>query len=374
MKENRQQSPVCGPDTVPGGRLYHACLESAGAGRRNVARIHPRRGIGAVLVRAVGLFACVLLAVSCSKEPAGEETGAADGRRVEIAPSASLPQGAAASATRAVADPSKEMELWFVRADEAESGTWGAWGASALRGTRAAGTGETGLSFEQVQYYPVNNLKAGMAGWYPGGATAVGDPSGKGYYDPSAGTVAWTIDGSQDILTAPLTAGSKWEAMPVIAFGHALSQVQVYVYADTKAAAKWGELKSVQLLDQSNICTLKLSEVTDTEAPVAFTGGKTPFTVPSDAPLTLPEGDRSKAVAFGQSVMIAPQSSADYRLTLALHTAGQGTVRVDVAPCAYQAGQAVKIYVRFTKLVVKVEPTITITDWVSGENKVVTIK
>lgn len=153
--------------------------------------------------------------------------------------------------------------------------------------------------------------------------------------------------------------------MPVIEFGHALAQVQVYVYADPGVSAQWGQLRSVQLLDQNAVCTLKLSGVTEASAPVGGTdGGKTPFALANATPLEIPEG-KDNAVAFGDPVMIVPQDSKNYQLKLQL-SAGAHRPKQAFAPGrAYLAGEAVRLYVRFSPLAVEVDPTVTIADWVT---------
>ena len=289
------------------------------------------------LAAGTWLLSAALLLGGCSKESADEGT---DGCRVEITPRSGLPVSVSAQGTltRSTADPLQEMDMWFARSDERSAGVWGAYGTAALKAVRTGGSGEQPLTFDPSQYYQTNGLKTRMAGWYPGGATAVGDASGKGYYDAAAGTVSWSIDGSRDILTAPLGTGSKTEAMPVIEFGHALAQVQVYVYADPGVSAQWGQLRSVQLLDQNAVCTLKLSGVTEASAPVGGTdGGKTPFALANATPLEIPEG-KDNAVAFGDPVMIVPQDSKNYQLKLQL-SAGAHRPKQAFAPGrAYLAG------------------------------------
>lgn len=316
------------------------------------------------LAAGTWLLSAALLLGGCSKESADEGT---DGCRVEITPRSGLPVSVSAQGTltRSTADPLQEMDMWFARSDERSAGVWGAYGTAALKAVRTGGSGEQPLTFDPSQYYQTNGLKTRMAGWYPGGATAVGDASGKGYYDAAAGTVSWSIDGSRDILTAPLGTGSKTEAMPVIEFGHALAQVQVYVYADPGVSAQWGQLRSVQLLDQNAVCTLKLSGVTEASAPVGGTdGGKTPFTLANATPLEIPEG-KDNAVAFGDPVMIVPQDSKNYQLKLQLSAGAHRPKQAFTPGRAYLAGEAVRLYVRFSPLAVEVDPTVTIADWVT---------
>lgn len=351
MKQNRQQSLPCAPGGVPVGRL-----------RRNLFGGFPGTG-------AACLLACALLAVSCTKEPAEVEAGG----RIEITPAASFTRGVEASseamglpsgATRAVADPSSEMELWFARADETASGSWGTWGDAALKATRTAGTAAQALTFAPVQYYPANNLKTKMLGWHPGGGTAAGQ--GNGYYDATAGTVTWRIDGSQDILTAPLREGSSRTQLGEFTFAHLLSQVQIHIYGDEGASAQWGKVLSASVLGQRRDAALTVAGVTEDAAPVAFSGSEdNTFAAQNFTAQVAPEG-KDNAVAPGDPVMIEPQADANYRLMLSLSTELGGKVVVTAPAHAYKAGEAVKLYVKFTNLDVEIDPKVTIAEWQDG--------
>ena len=231
---------------------------------------------GAISRRALLLLGGAVLSVACSKDPAGEPS-----LREQIVLKAALPslttapaasQGAA-GATKAVADATAPMTFYFARADETASGTWGAYASGALSAVRTAGSGAQALTFSATQYYLNSGLKTRLMGWYPGGATSAGDPAGAGYWDASAGTVSWTIDGSQDILTAPACSGSMTSAMPAFVFKHRLAQLQFYLYAeDEKAAVRWGKLLSAVVTAQRNRASFTLADATDTDAPVVFSG------------------------------------------------------------------------------------------------------
>lgn len=343
-------------------------------GARSAGGMRPVPG-GALRSVAAGLFCC-LLAIACSKEPVGDT----DGDRVEIIPEANMPwdvsassqalesanQGAAtpggahSAITRAEAGPDDALDLYFVRSDETSADVWGPWAGTALKATRAAGAGNLTLAFEQKQYYPANGLKTKMLGWYPGGGTAAGQ--GDGYYN--AGAVQWTFDGSQDIMTAAPEQGSGKSAMPVFEFGHALSQVQFYIYADADAAEQWGAIESIEITEQKNVATLTLPVSSADAAVIAFSGGATTFAAQGLTPGQAPEVAKADAAAAGMA-MIEPHGT-DYTLNLSVKTANRGTETFSVPARTYEAGKAVKVYLRFTKLSVEVESAITFSDWVDG--------
>lgn len=344
-------------------------------GARSAGGMRPVTG-RALRSVAAGLFCC-LLAVACSKEP----IGGPDGDRVEIIPAANMPwdvsassqafesanQGAAASRgaqsamTRAEAGPDDALELYFVRADETSADAWGPWAGAALKATRAAGTGDRTLAFEQTQYYPANGLKTKMLGWYPGGGTAAGQ--GDGYYDGT--TVTWTFDGSQDIMTAAPEQGSGKSAMPAFEFGHALSQVRFYIYADAGAAAEWGAIESIEVKDQKNVATLTLPVSPADNGVIAFSGGAATFAARGFTPGQAPEAAKADAAAAGMA-MIEPHGT-DYTLNLSVKTANRGAETFSVPARTYEAGKAVKVYIRFTKLSVEVESAVTLADWADGD-------
>lgn len=325
---------------------------------------------------AAGLFCC-LLAVACSKEP----VGGTDGDRVEIVPAANMPWevsaapqaseasnpgaaapgGAQSAMTRAEAGPDDALELYFVRADETSADVWGPWAGAALKATRSAGAGDRALAFEQTQYYPAHGLKTKMLGWYPGGGTAAGQ--GDGYYDGT--TVTWTFDGSQDVMTAAPEQGSGKSAMPAFEFGHALSQVRFYIYADEGAAAEWGAIESIEVKDQKNVATLTLPVSPADNGVIAFSGGAATFAACGFTPGQAPEAAKADAAAAGMA-MIEPHGT-DYTLNLSVKTANRGTETFSVPARTYEAGKAIKVYIRFTKLSVEVESAITFSDWVDGD-------
>lgn len=291
----------------------------------------------------VSLAAVGLLLGGCSKEPL-EGPG---GGRAEIILQAELPnvvvlQGVS---TRAVADPSQDMDMYFERRDESAPGVWG--DAEVLPARRPAGQWLQPITFSPTQYYLSGDLKTRMAGWYPGGAKAPG--GGEGYYDAAAGTVSWTIDGSQDILLAEAREGTASEPMDVFRFTHALTQLQFHCYAATEASAqKWGTVTRIEVRGQRTLCTYDLSAER-----MSFGGAEQTLTVPGEAPLPLPVGDKAQALLFGEPMMVHPRTEPE-QLQIMLHTSDEGPVTAIIPKRAYLPGKSAKIVVRFEKEKVEV--------------------
>ena len=276
-------------------------------------------------------------ATGCTKEPAGEP---APGDRTEIVPTVTLPGGIsvqeAGRQTRGAVNPSSDTDLWFVRADETTAGGgYGAYDMTALKATRAAGTGAQALTFDLAQYYPLQSRKTKMVGWHP---TAAID----------AGAVSWTIDGTQDVLTtSTLQEGSSQAAMPGFTFEHRLAQLQFCPYAeDADATAAWGKVTAITVTKQRSTCTFTPSSA-ETTGEVVFTGNADQrFAVTGITNAALPVGAAS-AVRSGDPVMIEPQGAA-YTLKITLTTELGGTLTVSVPARAYAAGTSTRVLLRLS--------------------------
>ena len=297
-----------------------------------------------------GLVLAALLLAGCSKEPVWERN-----TRSEISVGASFPATVSAGgATRAVADGSEPLALSFVRADEISEGTYGAYGAE-FSGTRAEGDAERPLTFDPKQYYLTDGRKTRMAGWYPGGATEAGGPDG--FYDASAGTVSWTIDGGQDILLAAPRQGSAKAAMPVFEFKHALAQLQFHVYAEGEdALAYWGKVRGVAVRGQQSAAAFAPAAASDDDLSLAFTGeAAQTFASANFTEMTAPVGTKDDAAAAGDPVMIAPRESSS-TLTVEVTTELMDVQVATVSARAYAAGEAVKICIRLADRKITIDP------------------
>ena len=326
--------PLCTPE---GGLCAPVCFDRVW--RRAFVAVGP------------AMLSAALLLTGCSKEPVWERD-----TRSQISVDALFPATVSAgAATRAAADGNTALTLSFVRADESAAGTFGAYGAE-FTGTRDAGAAEQALTFDPVQYYLTDGLKTRMAGWYPGGATASGDASGKGYYDAAEGTVTWTIDGGQDILLAAPRQGSKTAKMPVFEFRHALAQLQFSFYAESETALEhWGKIRGVAVRGQRAAAAFTLAGATDDNLKVTFTGeAAETFAAANFTELTARAG-KDNAVGGGDPVMIAPQETP-CRLTVEVTTERQGVQTAVVSARAYTAGEAVKICIRLAEQELIIDP------------------
>ena len=283
------------------------------------------------------------------------------------ATSATDPAPATGPATRAVADPAQAMDLYFARADQNASGAYDVYGTTAFKATRPGGTGAQSLTFDPKQYYLPNGKSSKLAGWYPGGAAASGDASGKGFYDGSTKTVTWKIDGSQDVMTATAQEGSLNTSALAFAFAHRLAQVQFYPYAENaEVQAQWGKIKAIRVEKQRNTCSFALATA-ETSGAITFTGEQTnAFTAGNLAEATLPVGSSAATIRFGDPVMIAPQG-ADYMLRVSVDTELGGTITALAPARAYAEGSVTRLKLQFKTRAFTVEPSLMeISDWIGG--------
>lgn len=313
------------------------------------------------LCRSISLAAgAALLLAGCSKDTAEGPEHAGGGTCAEITVSASLPASSPATLlSRAVVDGSQPLALRFARSDETVAGTYGAYGAE-FAGTRAAGPGNMPLSFIPRQFYLLGGLKARITGWYPGGASTAG--SGEGFYDAAQGTVSWTIDGSQDIISSSAQEGSSATPMGNLIFKHRLAQIQFWPYAESdEVAAQWGAIERITLLSQPDECTLTLPQDGGSDA-VFSAVGKARFTVGN-----FPSDNLSTTAAFrGDPIMAAPMTD-DTALQLLLAMTDGTLWSITVPPRSYPAGSVTAIKLKFTPWEVRVRPmSLSISDWADG--------
>ena len=382
---------------------------------------HPRRariplaataGIRSALTGAVRALAAVLLLgvlpAGCTKEPA--ESGPwGSGDRIEIMPVVSLSYGigvsssgapsakaggiagagtrsqtgmarmrAGAARTRAGA---AQDSVWFARADQDALDVYGAYGPDAHPAVLLPATGEDpkrSLAFDPKQYYLPSGKKTRMVGWHPK-ATAF-----------TEGVVSWTFDGTQDIMTtAAPQEGSKAEAMAAFTFKHRLTQLRFFVYAEDAAAqALWGEVRKIEVTGQRNACTFTLAP-DGADGAVAFTGDAdqiltltAPDPTPDpEQPTPDPQSDevpgeenpnllpvgKEQAVAFSTPMMIEPQASDRYELTIRVYTEGQEPITATISARAYPEGRATRLNLNFTHRTIVVEPQLLpISEWVDA--------
>lgn len=253
-------------------------------------------------------------------------------------------------ATKAVADPAKALTLYFARADQNTSGVYAAYGTTAISAARPAGTGAQTLTFTPAQYYLATRKASKLTGWYPAATSFTG------------GVVSWTLDGSQDVMTAPAREGSLTSAKMAFTFGHRLTQLQFCPYAENaEAQAAWGNITAIAVTSQPNTCTYTLS-ANGSDGAVAFGASLASFGVKNLTAARAPVGI-ANAVQAGDAVMIAPHDDL-YSVRVTVTSSVKGAVSIMAPARTYAAGSVIRMKLKFTRLTYYVEPEISIDDWV----------
>lgn len=331
------------------------------------------RSLAVLLFTGALASVATMLSVSCSKDvPSGmsgqEPQPQPQGRPIELRGMFGSEKAAKEPELKAPekggpvvggGETTPELTLWFARADETLSNVWGPYAAGQLYAIRpsAVGSTPTALTFaDPSPCYQLGGLKTRLTGWFPGGGA---EGSEKGYWNGTS--VQWTIDGKQDIMTAPAQQGSNAEAMPTLVFSHRTAQLRFYAYAETEnIAALWGKITAIRVSGQANVCTYTPSTDGATGA-VVFSGSLVVFAAGMNA-AAAPSVTTDKAAArqTGESVMIAPQASA-YALALEVESDKLGTIPVTLPARVYDPAGAYNIYLRLQA--VTISPAVAVSDW-----------
>lgn len=298
---------------------------------------------------AGAVLAGALLLAGCSKEPADPASGPV---KIEVA--ASVPGGVRAprpggdASTKATVSGEEQMHLYFAARTADESGTFVQRGEPFL-GLRAAGDGARMLSFTPEQYYPEDGGGLRIQGWYPL-ADAIEDDK-----------VVWNLDGYQDIITALIHEGSASSPLTTIGFEHRLTQLQIYVFGETGAAARWGKVTGAEVHSLSSRYEFNLRTNMSN-----FTGDPVRLSPLDFTPTAIPEGDQSAAVRLGEPVMVPPVTARQY--VISFYTEKGGEVLVTLPERTYGPGAVSKVVVWFTAETVTIKPVIEIEDWMDYGN------
>lgn len=305
------------------------------------------------------LLLAALLLAACTQEEMAELPGSGtDTERVEITPSATV-AGSVEVSGRAPIDETAANTFYFKRADETTSGTYGAYASTDFTATRTAGAGAQGLTFAPLQYYPANGLKSKIIGYYPA-ATATNTTQ-----------VQWTLNGTQDVMTAPRQEGNKAnKTITAFTFTHRLAQLRFYPYATAQDVSnQWGRIAKIEVLAQPSGISYLMAN--DAMGNITATSGTAVFTVAGISNAAMPVAANAAAATtqVGASTMVLPQADANYELQIKITTENKGEVTV-TRKGALAAATPYKINLRFWGKGVDVEAmALTVADWGTGAAK-----
>lgn len=279
---------------------------------------------------------------------------------------------------------SSDLAAQFARADQADNYSAGYLSTPLDAVVSKTATGELskmhditfGTSSSPLSaYYQSDGKNSKLIGWYP--ASEV--------FNLSENTVSFSntvLDGSTDLMVTNLYEGNRRNRITSVTFKHLLTQVSIKVCAESSAVVTaWGELSSmtIQHMKQSCILTLPVASAMEEtgvgEATAVFSGVDDLSLVAKNPsgnedigyPLSLPVGT-DNALLAGYA-MFAPQVSetpSENAITLSVETTVDGirTVVIAAPEGGFKAGYSYLVTLKFGAA--KVEPLISITDWLPG--------
>ena len=215
-----------------------------------------------------------------------------------------------------------------------------------------SGTSST-LSFATAQYYPANGDKVYFYAYSPASGTYT---AGNGTTTPK---VAWTINGTQDIMAAQVTTGigkvaSGTQSQPAFAFTHKLKQVKFKVVKDASFEDNI-KLTSLKIIGAKTAATMDLS--TGAVSWGSTTGDLTVYNNTTGQALT------TTAASVGSAMMFEPGTSFKVRAIAGGVTYADATVTLR-GTNAGQAGVSHEVTLTFKRS--GIVPKATITNWTTG--------
>ena len=309
-------------------------------------------------VLGVGLLAC-----SCSKEPV--ESFAEGDPTSPILPDAGVVAtvetkadlSGAVSGTVFPANTTKVFSVVGYKGTAAPTN----WSSPYINNIAVnSGTSST-LNFAPAQYYPTNGDKVYFYAYSPASGTYT---AGSGTTTPK---VAWTINGTQDIMAAQVTTGiakvsSGTQTQPAFAFTHKLKQVKFKVVMDASFEANI-KLTSLMIIGAKTAATMDLS--TGTVSWGSTTGNLTVYSNSTGQTLT------TTAASVGSPMMFEPGTSFKVRAVAGGVTYADATVTL-TGTNAGTAGYSHEVTLKFMRNAIV--PTASITNWTTGTGSTINVK
>ena len=220
-------------------------------------------------------------------------------------------EGAIGESTRGVIGSGYEQDLkvCFARQDETTVpgegyGTWGIYEA-----VRRGGKGNRPIVFAQSQSYPEDGRRIRLHGYYPA----------KGESEAVAGTgkVAFTVDGTTDIMSTGILTGSGYSPVQTCMFRHLLTQVRLVCYSDR--ADGWGTIKTIEALDVHTRQRLDLGQETPCLNDISSNDGIKNIPVQDIVNLPIPDVTSGEDLPEAQGYLLLPVSPVDGTAEHPLH-------------------------------------------------------
>ena len=309
-------------------------------------------------VLGVGLLAC-----SCSKEPV--ESFAEGDPTSPILPDAGVVAtvetkadlSGAVSGTAFPANTTKVFSVVGYKGTAAPTN----WTSPYIANIAVNSGTSSALSFATAQYYPANGDKVYFYAYSPASGTYT---AGNGTTTPK---VAWTINGTQDIMAAQVTTGigkvaSGTQSQPAFAFTHKLKQVKFKVVKDASFEDNI-KLTSLMIIGAKTAATIDVSTGNVTWG--STTGNLTVYSNSTGQTIT------TTAASVGSAMMFEPGTSFKVRAVAGGVTYADATVTL-TGTNAGTAGYSHEVTLKFMRNVIT--PTATITNWTNGSSSTINVK
>lgn len=311
----------------------------------------------------IASFLCMAALASCSKEESGI-TPAPDGTRTAIVPTAGLSMSATPSVRAALPSgpvsgttfPKSTEDLFAVTAYKGTAAPSSDYSNAYFDNQAVNSDAEGKLSFTNTQYYPANAEKLYFYAYSP--VSTSGFTAGTASAVP---TVAWTIDGTQDIMYANVVSGigkvsaGTTQLQPEFSFNHLLKQVRFKL------------VKGEGFGDGIYASSVKITNCR-TQASLNLITGALTFTGNADQSIGF-SGNyaiQKSGVEIGSLLCQAGETDLDIEIVAAGVTYKTSVTLTSLNTDITAGGAGVSHLVTLTFIGTQIVPSATITDWVDA--------
>lgn len=242
-------------------------------------------------------------------------------------------EGAIGQSTRGVIGSGYEqdLEVCFARQDETVVTTesYGMW--NMYEAVRTGGKGNRPIVFAESQSYPEDGRHIHLHGYYPA--------KGESEAVARTGKVAFTVDGTTDIMSTGILTASGYVPVQTCTFRHLLTQVRLVCYSDR--ADGWGTIKMIEAIDVHTRQRLDLEQETPHLDDISSDDEIKNIPVQDITNLPIPEVTADEDLPEPQGYLLLPVSpvdgTAEHPLHLRITTTkdGRGTEHETVSEVSF---------------------------------------
>ncbi len=312
----------------------------------------------------IASFLCLAALASCGKEEAAT-VSAPDGTQTAIVPTAGLSISATPSVRAALPGgpisgttfPKSTEDLFAVTAYKGTAAPTSDYSTAYFDNEAVNSDDKGGLNFQTPQYYPADGGKLFFYAYSP----VVGAESYTAGTTTAAPTVAWTINGTQDIMYAKAAEGigkvsaGETQPQPEFTFGHLLKQVRFKLvkgegFGDGIYASSV-KITNCRTQASLNLMTGDLTFEGDANQSIGFSGN---YAI------------QRSGVEIGSLLCQAGETGLDIEIVAAGVTYKTSVTLTSSNTDITAGGAGVSHLVTLTFIGTQIVPSATITDWVDA--------